>query len=130
VTLIEKPGARCWGVAFQLETDGRSNVLAQLDHREKGGYDRRVITFHDSQERGRTRPVLVYLATRENESYLGPAPLEEIADQVVRSVGPSGTNVEYVLRLAQTLRLLGADDEHVFSLAALVESRHTGAGEP
>ena len=50
-------------------------------------------------------------------------PLPEIADQVVASVGPSGTNVEYVLKLAQTLRAIGAEDHHVFRLEALVRDR-------
>jgi cation transport protein ChaC len=38
-------------------------------------------------------------------------------------VGPSGPNVEYVLRLAEALRSIGAppeEDEHVFELAALL----------
>jgi cation transport protein ChaC len=37
---------------------------------------------------------------------------------VRRSRGPSGPNLEYVLRLAESLRALGAQDEHVFALEA------------
>ena len=62
-----------------------------------------------------------YGATPENDCYLGPAPLEEIAEQVLRSTGPSGANTEYVLRLADALRALRAEDAHVFALAALIE---------
>jgi cation transport regulator ChaC len=63
---------------------------------------------------------LVYLATPENPNYLGPAPLDAIASQVRASTGPSGGNVEYVESLAHALREMGAADEHVFALAALV----------
>ena len=47
-------------------------------------------------------------------------PLAEIAAQVRRSHGPSGANLEYVLRLAESLREHGADDEHVFALEWLL----------
>ena len=94
VTLVEEPGAVCWGMAYRVAPADRDAVLATLDHREKGGYDRREVTLHF---RGRD-PVagLVYLATAENPNYLGPAPLEEIAAQVRASSGPSGDNVDYV----------------------------------
>jgi cation transport protein ChaC len=41
--------------------------------------------------------------------------------QVVASSGPSGPNDEYVLRLAEALRLLGADDPHVFEIEQFVQ---------
>ena len=44
-----------------------------------------------------------------------------IAERVRRSRGPSGSNVEYVLRLAEALRAMRASDEHVFALAELLE---------
>jgi cation transport regulator ChaC len=65
--------------------------------------------------RGRT-----YVATPENPNYLGPAPLEAIAAQVRASHGPSGANIDYVLRLAEALRAIGAEDAHVFDLARLL----------
>ena len=118
VTLIEQDGARCWGMAYRIAAERRDEVLATLDHREKGGYERRDVTlhFHDRE------PVagLVYLATEENPNYLGPATLDVIASQVRVSTGPSGGNVEYVESLARALREMGAEDEHVFALAELV----------
>ena len=116
VTLVEEPGAVCWGVAYRVAPPERERVLARLDHREKGGYDRRVVRLSGPGAEGLAS--LVYLATPENPNYLGPAPLEVIAAQVRRSVGPSGPNLEYVQRLAAALRRLGARDEHVFALEA------------
>ncbi len=120
VTLVRDPGGRCAGAAYRIEAHDADEVLRHLDHREKGGYARHEVTlrFHDdalAPARG-----LLYLATLENANYLGPAPLDAIAAQVLAASGPSGTNVEYVLRLASELRRMGESDPHVFSLEALL----------
>jgi cation transport regulator ChaC len=43
-----------------------------------------------------------------------------MAAQVRTAAGKSGTNVEYVLRLAESLQALDVEDEHVFELASAV----------
>jgi cation transport protein ChaC len=122
VTLTAVPRARCFGMAYRVAPQDVPEVLAGLDHREKGGYRRVEIDVHVPE--GGTLPgALMYLAAEDNPSYVGPAPLPEIAERVRRCVGPSGPNVEYVLRLAEALRSIGAppeEDEHVFELAALI----------
>jgi cation transport regulator ChaC len=123
VTLLPRDGERCWGVAYRIDVRDTESVLARLDHREKGGYSRHV---EPVRERGCEAPfaeAILYVATADNESFLGCAPLPEIADQVVKSHGPSGSNIEYVLELARMLRAIGADDGHVFRLEALVRER-------
>ena len=47
-------------------------------------------------------------------------PLRRSPAQIVRSHGPSGPNVEYVLRLAEALRAMGVVDAHVFAVERLV----------
>jgi cation transport protein ChaC len=118
VTLIHAPGERCWGAAFRLAPETRDDVLEQLDYREKGGYARELLPLHTPG--GVLGEGLVYVATPENPNWLGPAPLPTIAARVRASTGPSGPNDEYVLRLAEALREMGADDPHVFDLAALI----------
>lgn len=51
--------------------------------------------------------------------------MPSIADQIVESRGPSGHNVEYLLRLADFVReqVPEASDEHLFALEALVRDR-------
>lgn len=117
VTLVESPGAACHGVAYRVRGEDLQDVLAHLDHREKGGYERRLVRLETSHG---PLPALLFLATSENPEFLGPARLERIARQVVRSHGPSGPNPEYVLELARALRDLGARDRHVFALEARV----------
>lgn len=123
VTLLPKGGERCWGVAYRIGDSARDGVMARLDHREKGGYSRHVEPVVAEVGEPPFAEAVVYVATTKNENYLGCAPLPDIADQVVASVGPSGTNVEYVLKLAETLRAIGAEDSHVFRLEALVRER-------
>jgi cation transport regulator ChaC len=122
VTLVEEPTARTWGVAYRLSKATFDEILPALDHREKGGYARHLLPLYRPDGNVITRVGLVYVATESNENYLGPAPLEQIAAQVRGSVGPSGANIEYVLRLAEALELQGAQDEHVFALADLLRA--------
>lgn len=128
VTLVPQPEARCWGMTYRVEPQVAHEVLAGLDHREKGGYQR-ITTEVSLPQGGALREVVMYLATEDNPNYVGPAPIEEIAAQVRRCHGPSGPNREYVLRLAEALRSLGADpeeDAHLFELADWVR----GPGRP
>jgi cation transport regulator ChaC len=118
VTLVEEPGARCWGMAYRVAVEETGAVLATLDHREKGGYDRREVLLHFRDRE--PAEGLVYIATPGNPNYLGTATLEEIAAQVRSSSGPSGFNLEYVESLARALREMDAEDEHVFALAELL----------
>ena len=110
VTLIESPGAVCIGRAFLVDHD----VFEHLDHREKNGYERRdlAVQFDDREAVATT-----YVGPEGNFAYLGPAPFDEMVEQIRHSVGPSGSNVEYVLELARALADLGAADPHVSELA-------------
>lgn len=121
VTLLPgEPDERCWGTVYRVAPGCEHEVLAGLDHREQGGYERRrveVVTEH-----GPLSDVLVYLATPSNSEWLGDAPLEHIAAQIRASVGPSGSNLEYLLRLHEALVEMGGHDEHVAALVELTTS--------
>ena len=116
---------RCWGTAYEVPLHDPDDVLAGLDHRERGGYERVELEISLGAQRADSTPRrvrgLVYVAHPENENYLGPAPIEAIAAQIAAAEGPSGENPEYVFELARSLRGMGADDAHVFSLEAVLE---------
>lgn len=117
VTLVESPGAVCTGMAYRVSPA----VFGQLDVREKNGYLRfaTAMTFENgSHEQG-----LVYIATEDNEAFLGEAPEADIARQIAEAAGPSGANAEYLLRLAESLRALDAECSHTFSIEALLKSQ-------
>jgi cation transport protein ChaC len=135
VTLVAAPGARCHGVAYRVAPAQAREVFAGLDHRERGGYARVELPVHFTAPTATTTTTpthggptptgefadaRMYLATADNPNYLGDAPLAAIASQILRCRGPSGANLEYLLRLADALRDLGAIDDHVFELEQLV----------
>ena len=124
VTLVEAPGEACRGVAYRLAAEQAENVIADLDVRERGGYERREVALE--LDGGSAESGLVYIATSANHNYLGPAPLDAIAAQIASAHGPSGPNPEYVLRLADALRALGAEDPHVYALETLLRERAAG----
>ncbi len=123
VTLIESAQDRCDGVAYRVPADAAATVLAGLDHREKNGYERHRVKLETSS--GEALEALIYVAAPGNFAWLGPAPLAAIAAQIARAQGPSGSNREYLQRLAESLRTLGSDDDHVFALEALLSSDKT-----
>ncbi|WP_151704103.1 gamma-glutamylcyclotransferase [Nitrincola alkalilacustris] len=110
VTLIQQPGAICHGMAYLITPE----EFAHLDFREKNGYLRFVtrMTFTDGSE----ADGLVYIATEDNEAFLGAASERDIALQIASATGPSGPNSEYLLSLAEALRELADHDEHVFGI--------------
>ena len=126
VTLIEDAGSVCWGTAYLIGADDRDDVLRLLDYREKGGYALHEVDISFLGEDGRDRTGLIYIAGPGNPNWLGDAPVADITAQVLASTGPSGANTEYVLELAQALRGMNAEDDHVFELAAAVEGALRG----
>lgn len=97
------------------------DVISLLDHREKDGYKKMTMAFYpkDNQE---PFQINVYIATTDNQNYAGEDSLENIAEQIARSVGPSGSNVDYVCNLAKAMRELcpEAMDEHLREVEARV----------
>ena len=98
-------------------------MIDYLDFREKNGYKLTLVTFHPKDIHRHPFQAKLYIATPQNEFYLGPASLPEIANQILRSKGPSGTNYDYLLNLAQGIRDICSDikDDHLFQLEALVK---------
>jgi len=125
---------QCWGTAYEVAASDPDGVLAELDHRERGGYERLELELFLAPPVARPRegampspgaPLdrvrgLVYVASPENENYLGPASLSEMALQIAGARGPSGANPEYVFELARSLRRMGVIDSHVFEVADAV----------
>lgn len=125
VTLIPSkfPNSTVWGVAYRIRAEDIDEVTKHLDFREKNGYSKKTVTFHPNNSEYLPFPLTLYVAVEENESYAGPAAIEDIAQQVVTSIGPSGSNKEYVYNLAEAMRQLApnAEDEHLFALEKAVK---------
>uniref|UniRef100_A0A8C8YVF1 Gamma-glutamylcyclotransferase n=1 Tax=Prolemur simus TaxID=1328070 RepID=A0A8C8YVF1_PROSS len=89
-------------------------------HRGSDKMPGRVVTLLEDHE-GCTWGVAYQVQGEQNPGYLGPAPEEAIATQILACRGFSGHNLEYLLRLADFMQLCGpqAQDEH---LAAIVDA--------
>jgi len=119
VTLVPELGAVCWGMGYRVGAAAWDEIVAGLDERESGGFERLELSLGFRDQRAETR-ALVYVAAEGNPNFLGPTPLDAMARQVCSASGKSGSNVKYVLRLAESLQALGVEDDHVFSLASAV----------
>lgn len=121
VTLVKDPQAETWGTVFCIPDEEAATILKNLDYREKGGYIREEV---DVYIYGRDVPVvtksILYVACEKNTSFLGESPLEDVAHQIYKSVGPSGPNVDYLLNLAESMRKMNATDPHISALEKLV----------
>ena len=125
-TLFADATATCWGVAYQVTGDSLEAIFSYLDYREKGGFSRHHIDFYPRTNRT-TQPqpisdAYVYVAQDDNPNYIGPAPIPEMAQQIFSSTGLSGSNQEYLTRLAESLRIMGVKDKHVFELEQQVRA--------
>lgn len=99
-------------------------MISHLDYREKGGYEKTPIIFYPKDDQIEPFKIIIYLANRDNPQYAGPADIDSIANQIVTSVGPSGTNVEYVFNLAKSMRDIAPEinDEHLFTIERKVQN--------
>ena len=105
-------------------------VVAQLNQRETSAYTTREVDFYPREAKVAPLSVLVYIGTETSSGFLGPALIEDIAKQIVQCCGKSGTNSEYVLKLASTMREIapGVRDTHLFTLEEKVlDLLHSGS---
>lgn len=116
VTLVATPGAETVGMAYRLAESVWAEVMAKLDHREKGGYERHEVELEALSSAARWSAT-VYLAGPDNPEYLGPASPDAIARTIAASRGPSGPNDEYLLELERWLAKVGQPDPHVSAVA-------------
>jgi len=121
-TLVEDKKDETHGVAMELQGE---EALDYLNNREiaLGGYIQQITLFHPLPTKEEIViapfPVLFFVASPNSGPYwLGPASSTSIAEQVVSSEGPSGHNVEYLLKLAEWMHKAVPDawDEHLFSI--------------
>lgn len=118
-----------WGKAFLVAAENNA-ALPYLSTREcqLGGYRTYTVNFHPkpsflpSNSNSDKKDAFLYIAVPENKHWLGAAPLPEMAKQILECRGSSGSNVEYLLKLADFMReeIPEALDDHLFSLERLV----------
>lgn len=128
-----------WGISYTIDPAYAEEVRAYLDHREKNGYTplwEPIYGYHDGN-RDASEPhilipeALVYVGLPDNPAFVGPQPLDELAQRIYTSEGPSGRNDEYLLRLADAVRILTpqSSDHHLFALEEKVRALQAKAAD-
>ena len=123
VTLIPDAAAVCWGVAYRLPLENLDRTLADLDYREKNGYQRQSVTLETA-----TGPLdgIAYVADEANPHF-EQSSIEIMAPVIARAAGPSGANREYVFELEAGLAALSQPDPHVTEVAHAVRTEVGGS---
>jgi cation transport regulator ChaC len=121
-TLVAAPGGRCGGAVHRIPDADAEAVLAALDVREQGGYDRLELRATTLETPPRHLSALTWVATPDNPYHLGPAPFAEMAAQIRAAVGPSGANLDYAMALDRALSALGFVDPHVAGVVAALRA--------
>ncbi len=117
VTLVEDAAAFCVGRAYRVEQAVLKGIVAALEVRECAGYQQHSQALFDPASGEVFAQGLLYIAGPSNPNFLGPAPQADMLQQIRGASGQSGSNIQYVLRLADALRELGVRDDPVFALA-------------
>ncbi len=120
VTLFPSEAERCGGMAFEIDQKVAVEIFTQLDYREKNGYERQQAALFFTQSE--SVEGVFYYAAENNPAFLGPASDEAIASQIKQSHGPSGSNEEYLRKLADALRQNHIVDEHVFAIERALDN--------
>lgn len=121
----DNPHDRVYGVVYEISQDYWDRVLKpNVSFRERGGYGVKEVRFVPFDSGATNVPekimVTLFLGDKESDYYM-PGTTEQLAKHIVKAVGNSGTNLEYLYSTAEALRMImppGATDKHMFDLEA------------
>ncbi|XP_067950817.1 putative glutathione-specific gamma-glutamylcyclotransferase 2 [Watersipora subatra] len=120
------------GIAFRIHEDNVESVKQNLNERETGYISVQTTFYPLHNPDGDTRIELnLFIANENVDTYLGPAPLEDIAWQIYHSHGMCGPNMEYLMKLIWCNRKLfpGNHDNHLNNLEEEVNEIAKRKGE-
>lgn len=142
-----------WGLAYKISNENIDNVVNHLDFREKGGYEKKTVLFYpcnlsksiqsnlytdvfsnefpknlSSVSLSTTSDEMpfcltIYIGDENNPNYAGTENIDTIARHILVSCGISGSNTEYLYKLASAMRTIapGIQDDHLFALEKIVK---------
>ncbi|KAL7269295.1 hypothetical protein RUND412_008052 [Rhizina undulata] len=119
-----------WGVAYRIEASKVESVKEYLDIREINGYSIHYVDVYQTDPALSAVKSIVYIGTPENPQFVARASvpdIDELAQHIFNSRGPSGENREYLYNLFHALVELCPEskDNHVsdlFRRVAIIEA--------
>ncbi|KAJ1368878.1 Cation transport regulator-like protein 2 [Parelaphostrongylus tenuis] len=100
-------GTRCpfglLGIAVKVAEENVHATREYLDMREKAGYSLMKVMFKPDDASVKPFEVEAYISHGDKLHYAGPSDVEVICQTIIHSHGPSGSNMEYALLLAEIL---------------------------
>jgi cation transport regulator ChaC len=119
-------------MAYEISAENKTAVMSHLNFREKCGYDKCFTKFYPKEGEALEPMILCfYISTAGNVWFVGEEDIATISKQIVECAGPSGTNLDYLLNLANSMRSIAPeeDDPHLFQLETtvlnLLKQNHT-----
>lgn len=121
------PGGACLGRAYRVPGAARDEVIAYLDARERATpvyvQSWGAVTLAD----GRRPTALFYGVDRRHPQFAGDLPDDVAVEAILRGVGVSGANPEYLENMVAHLTDGGVHDPTLVRLLRLVRARRAAA---
>ena len=133
ITNLQPNDLHTIGVVYYIPADRADEVREYLDVREQNGYTLHEVEVHldltesDSSDQElmaaihqlpehettgkKVLTTNVYIGTVNNEAFVGPETIEQTASVIATSVGPSGTNFDYLRMLCESMASMKTCDE-------------------
>lgn len=124
VLSVEPQAGRCQGLAFRIDASIADQESRLFWRREMifGGYRPRLLPVLTPQ--GRVDDALVLVSNPDHPSHAGGMTLHETAAIIACARGSHGTNLDYLSKLVDQLRLLGIEDDYIERLTCLINREY------
>lgn len=125
-----------WGVAYTIDPDPKlsQETHEYLEYREKEGYTVHIEDIYGADGSVVVPGAVVYVGRSDNPAFIGSEPIEQLAEHIWQSVGPSGANKDYLYGIARLVRELAPDsgDPYLFALERRVREldEQAAKGQP
>ncbi len=110
LTIHQVNDAECFGMAYLIDPV----VLKDIDHREQNGYLRQSLDVFTHC--GEKLNAITYIGDPDAPVYQPESNNQKLAEQIYKSIGPSGPNTDYLFNMADALRQYNENDSHIFDI--------------
>ncbi len=103
------------GKLFEIAPSDQDRVFEKLDVREQNGYSLIPISVEVGEA---IFEAVTYIALPGNPWDLGEPSIDQLVQTVLLAVGPSGSNMDYILQLYRECQIMSSGDEPWKALVA------------